>query len=155
MIAVGAAVVPEVTEDVILASECHVPVFLLKMSNGIDTNPPGTGDPSTGRYSVLSAGADGRPAHHVQVAATRDRRQAPRPAGGKVAPTHAGKRLKFVFQRLSGGRWHSVASQQLPIRRGGAVRDSFTAHAAGSYRRKAFFAGDAASASGWLRFGVR
>jgi hypothetical protein len=76
----------------------------------------------------------------------------------KVAPAHAGKRLKFVLQRLAGARWHNVASQQFPILRGGAVRASFTPRAAGSYRTKAFFAGDAAyaaSASGWLRFGVR
>ena len=78
--------------------------------------------------------------------------------GGSVAPTHAGKRLKFVLQRLVGGRWHNVESQQFPVGSGGTVSASFTTRVASSYRTKAFFAANAAyaaSASGWLRFGVR
>ena len=45
MIVVGAIVVPGVWSDVSMASEWYVPgMALLQMSNGIDTEPPGTGD---------------------------------------------------------------------------------------------------------------
>jgi hypothetical protein len=60
VIVTGATVVPGVRSEVSLASEWYVPgTALLKMSNGIDTMPPGTGPPRTGRYSEPSAGADG------------------------------------------------------------------------------------------------
>src|SRR4029079_10009440 len=60
VIATGAIVVPGVWSDVSEASEGYVPgSALLKSSRGIDTMPPRTGAPRTGRYSVLFAGAAG------------------------------------------------------------------------------------------------
>ena len=53
-------VVPFVWSEVMEATDGRVPTFLLNTSKGRVTMPPGTGPLRTGRYSVLSAGADER-----------------------------------------------------------------------------------------------
>src|SRR5581483_9427286 len=51
---------PGVWSDVMVATLCQVPAFLLEMSYGIVTWPPGVGPVRTGRYSEPSAGAEPR-----------------------------------------------------------------------------------------------
>src|SRR4051795_5676216 len=53
----GAMVVPGVVDEVIVASLCHVPVFLLVTSNGIDTEPPAAGGVVWTRHSEPFGGA--------------------------------------------------------------------------------------------------
>lgn len=60
---------------------------------------------------------------------------------GTVVPNHAGKYLKFVAQRYTGGRWRTVATASFRIRSSGSVTAYFSGQL-GRYRVRNLFAGD-------------